>query len=844
MSYLINLKASEKEKFKDDGEWFKKYMKYIIPFGGHHVPDYEKMSAAYKAVNMDLSSFKKQMDLFCNPLGDLADTIQDEITPYPELKKKISVLKGEAIKRNDQLKLQLQSSLSKRKKNEELINKIRQSVEEKVALTIQSTIEQMKGRSQEEVQQYIESIRKSEEPEDLLSKEWLSDLEVFYNKLITFCYQDQNVKMLQSDTIEDAVITDRFFVYNGWRNGRPYFEIRNPLYIGFHKNPNEPFVHKGDWVWYRKTTTLANAIVDYNLTDEQIEQLSLTSGNSLTNKHDAIGGTAEIQVDHSLDDMYYSFDQSAFNKQEGLNQSSQLSRTIKRALIYETHLEFKAFKKIIFLSYLDEYGKQVVEALSSDYEIPSHATKEKYFNRFDQETERYVWFDTITNTEYSAEEIFIPRAYEVVRLGNNVYPVMREVPYQDINIEDPYSSFELNTKGCVFNARNAESISPIQQALPSYFQYLYIKYIQNKELSKYRGFIQSVDVDQIPDDLAKDQNGNEVRDKVTTYLAFMRKSNIDLFSGSQSSLGGLPPSTRSPGSNGFTLGTAVELMNLQNLAELVSREISNSMGISPQREANYTQGSNVADNQQAVINSYTITEPLFFKHSLVWKDAISTWLKQFRKYCQIQMEIHNLKDLSFEIWLSDGTKELLKITPSHLEHADIGLYLVNSSAAEKYAEIMLQSAHAFAQNQGQGIEAVSQIIKDIVSGASPEEIHKRIKIEEQKAYDRQASLQEQQANAQKELQQMQLEARKGEQEFELNFMREKAELERVKALQVEGIKATVLGKQEDTNDNGIPDSVDLAKLAIEQQKLSLSEKQFEHQKEIDKQELSIKRNKK
>ena len=43
-------------------------------------------------------------------------------------------------------------------------------------------------------------------------------------------------------------------------------------------------------------------------------------------------------------------------------------------------LTFKAFKELIFLSYRDEYNKQIVLPLSSDYKIPSYAKKEKKLN--------------------------------------------------------------------------------------------------------------------------------------------------------------------------------------------------------------------------------------------------------------------------------------------------------------------------------------------------------------------------------------------------------------------------------------------------------------------------------
>ena len=76
---MINLKVSEKEKYKNDNQWFKDYMNHIAPFGSNQSPNYDKMSKCYRAVNMDLTDFKDSIKLFCNPLGDLVDTMVDDL---------------------------------------------------------------------------------------------------------------------------------------------------------------------------------------------------------------------------------------------------------------------------------------------------------------------------------------------------------------------------------------------------------------------------------------------------------------------------------------------------------------------------------------------------------------------------------------------------------------------------------------------------------------------------------------------------------------------------------------------------------------------------------------------
>lgn len=831
---MIKLKLSEKEKYKNEGEWFKKHLDNTVPFLMPESDDYKAMVTAYKIVNNDLTDFKKMLKDFCNPLGDDIGEVDEEIQPYPELHNSVNVLKGEIVQRRDQLHLMLLSANAIKSKNQQMFEAIKQSVDEKLGIELQKMEMQMQGMDPKQVEEFIKQLRTQLEPEDLAQKNWLSEVEIFYNKSLEYCNYDQNVLDKRVDTMHDLTVADRMFIYSGWTHGKPTLEIRNPLYCRWHKSPNEKFVHKSSWFAYQKPITLVNAIEAYDLTDDQIELLDTTHGKGLDNRH-ALGSTNKLVFDHTRQDLLLAEAGHTVDKEVGLSQSDFLN--YNNTLVWETHFEFKAFKELIFLTYKDDYGEVITSILSSDFEIPKQATKEKFINRYDMESERYTWIDF--GVEFQAERIWLPRKYEIVRLGDSVYPIYREVPYQTTNIERPFEAFSISTFGGLVNARNAKSVSPVQRAIPPYLQLLYIKHVMNKELAKYQGAIQSIDIDQIPDQLGQDAEGNKIRDKLSAYLATLRKTNKDIYSGTQASYGALPPSTRSPGSNGYLIGTAIELMNLHQLSELVKQEISLAMGISPQRIASFQQGSNVTDNQQSIQQSYAITEPYFFTHSLIWKDALNDWLINWRTYCETQMRIRNLSELSFQYWLPGNIEQILKVTPDSIEHTDIGLFLSSTSSFERYAEIMLQNAQAFAQNQGQGISAVSSIIKDIVSGSSPEEINKRIQIEESKMHERQMQLQQQTIDGQRQLQELQAQAQDKLHEQEKEIIVLKEQERRITELEKIGIQATMLGKQQDLNNNQIPDSVDLANIYLKERDQNLKEKEFSHKVKVDEEKLVL-----
>jgi hypothetical protein len=743
---FIQLKVSEGEKYANDGQYFKDILESVSPSLDPYLPDFAKMKAAYEIINNDLSSFKSKVDLFCDPLGELLATvgeIEEELQAYPVIRNKINVLLGEHVKRNEKHRIVLLSLKAIKEKDKQLLEALTAAVEEELAAEIQAMQDRLEGKSEEEVQAFIEQVREEKGIEKVLGHDFKSDYEIFYNDALKYSERIEAIPTKKLETFKDLLISDRFCIYSGWRFGKPHLEVRNPLYLSYKKDPNERLIHKSDYIIYRKPVTLNYIIDNYpQLSEDDIDSLlSYSYSPSSRDKRNSVltGDAVPIhegpdlkegkRMYNSTDGNFYYIDSTSSNKNIGLNQTDGNLRDYSAGnrLVWETHLEFKSYRQVVFLSYTDDYNERITLLLPNDFEIPKHAVKEKFINKYMVSSERFHWNNGIT--DYTAEVMWIPRKYEVIRLGTDVYPVYGEVPYQSTNLDNPFSNFNLSTFGLIMNARNAKSLSLVEGAIPAYFQYLYVKHVQNRELAKYEGFIQNVDVDQIPKELGIDVDGQLIRDPIATWLAIRKKTSINIYSGSQTTGNRPVPSTRSPGSTATVIGTAADIFNLQQLADLLEKEIGWSMGISPQREAQFSSNTNVTDNQQAIVQSANITEPYYFFHAKVWDDVLNDYLKNFRTWQQryfeeFPEETHNI----LHYIGPDGKDKLFRITPKMLEHIDFGLYSEISQGDQKYMEYMLQNIQPLAQNAGEGVEIISGILKDIFSGASPEEVHKQIQI--------------------------------------------------------------------------------------------------------------------
>jgi len=837
---VINLKVADSLKTED---WYKAIADYYIPSYSNTIAQFDELKKAYEFVNNDLSGFTEEISIFCNPLGeDLIGEIIEELKPFNKIPNKIAAAGGELLNRPKKNKVILLNAKSLANKDKLYLEEIRKSIEERIALELESL--QFQDPKQQE--EFVKQQRSLLEPQDISIKNFLTDSEIFYNKILKYCRYAEDLDTKELEVLNDAMIADRAFTYSGWKHGKPSIEICNTLYTGFHKSPNERWIQKGDYVWYKKSITMSDAIQKYGnqLTDEQLEDLmtySYSYGSRVDKRHD-IFDTPDLVHSYPATETYISLldgkSGDAADKRVGKHQGQGLVRdSTYETLIWETHMEFKGFKEITFISYRNEYNKKVYDILSKDFEIPKEATKENYTNKFGEVTTKYVW-----NQEeviFEAEKMYIPWRHELTRLGDSIIVDAREVPLQPVHLSNPFSNFELSYKGCIFNSRNAKSISPVQRAIPAQLQYYFVKHIQLRELAKYQGYMQDVDVDQIPESLGQDKDGNIVRDPIATWLKMRKTLSTNFYSGSQNSLGGLPPSTRSPGSRGYMLGTAIELMNLQNLLDLIDREISLLMGFSPQREAQYANNSNVSDNQQAISQSYNITEPMFHMLEQIWKYTLNDYLYNMRAYAE--MRLAEDEETIFHYFLPDGTEELLKVTPAMLHHEDIGLFVTSSGASQRYIDMMANMSHSIAQNAGEGIEAVSTLIKAITSGASPEEVHKMIQLESQRQASRAAEMQQKQLDSQEKMSQVQLEIVEKTHQQELEKITLKESLQKERELAKETIKSMgQFDENPDADSDGQLDVIEVMNAELKREKLDLDKAKFQHQIKKDEKDLEIK----
>lgn len=811
---IYRLKVPESKKNK---QWYKEIMEYVVPFNNTAVTDYTKMRAAYGLINNDITIFKEALDVLCKPEGEFFSVpfeIDDEYAIYNRLYPKVMYIVGEMLKRNDKFDVYLNSDLLNKMKEEEFRKVIEESIDEWIQIQMELQDLEKQGASPIEMQDYYEKMRSQPEPQNLADSDYKAELEIFCEKIIDYFYHKFKIKRKKALTIKHAIASDRIFAGVIEKNGRPQPFIFNTLHSGFHKSPNEEDVSKGDYFWYRTALTYAQAYDELHdkVSEEDLNKLSTyvgISNNRPNEKWDIKSGKAEFQRD-------YSFVQGArestdvFEKHVGQSMGTGTNwRYNTERLVWKTYMQFKAYAHVIFLTYTNELGKQITEIVPSSYEIPDDAVKVQYKNRYGMDSSRYEWIDPFGNPMY-AEKLWIPRRYEVTRYGSDIYVDFRQCRFQPTSIDNPFE-FSLGIKGGFFTSLNSEPISLVERAAPSLMQYIFVKKLQNKELAKYEGYIKNIDVSQIPDYLTQDENGEplyEGVDKMAVWRYYRRKLGDSYFDSNVSGTG-IPNPQRTAPVKPEIAGSIAEIMNMQNLLDLIDREMGLQMLVPPQAEGIFMPHSNVQDNMQALNQGYTMAEEFFARHNDIWEEVAGEYLRQFIIYYRQFFEDNPETTETFLSYVnSENHRVTIKITPELLDHEDLGVFIQDTTASDAYRRHMTMNLQAIAQNAGEGVETISNIVMSLTRGDSPADIHKKIMLaskQQQQRMERMQELQERAAAREKqsEFEKLQLES-------QLEMQRDDNEYAHKKEIAALDLYKFTQDKNQDQD--GVPDYIEALKV--------------------------------
>ena len=768
---------------KKTEQWQHDCVNYIIGegnviSGGGDKTQLGEMQTYYNLYNsiFDEKDFKR----ITNPFK-----VEDGFPASPQdfniIRPKVDLLIGEETKRP----MNFQVVRTSQEATSELMDKEKEMLMQYIMAAITARM------SPEEAQQFQQQLQSGEVmPPEAIAKYMQKDYKdvvenAAYHTLVylreKLCLDNEFIKGWK-----DALIAGTEIYYVGVLNDEPYMERVNPLYFSYDKSPDLEFIEDGSWCCRRMRMPITEVYDRYynKLTEKDLNKLNEMLTGRPSNDH----GDKDI-VDNFGGIQMHIYDNPMFDQKS-------------RYAVNVWHCCWKSFKKIYYVTYLDEAGQPQIDIFDETYKK--------------------------NGTEIEVQPDWVIEVWEGYRAGSDLYFGIQPVEYQHVSIDNPNSQ-KLPYCGCIYSNTNSRPRSLVSILKPLQYMYIVLWYRLELAIARDKGKVVNMDITQIPKSM------NITPERWMHYLSSVGVNFINPYEEGWNvpgREGGKPATFNQITSLDLTMSNVIaEYIQLMDKIEQLAGTIS---GITEQRMGAISTHELVGNVERSVVQSSHITEPLFWMHNQCKRHVLNMLLNTAKG----AWEQTGKKKLSYIF--DNGERAYIDIQDKFF-YEDMDVFVSDTSKDMENIQKLQQLIQPAMQNGASLLEAAEVLTND------------NFNIIKQKLLDMQQRQEQMQQQAQEaeqqqaiQLQQMQNEQR----EQELMLEEAKMELERYKIdadnqtkIAVAEISAYRGTEEKDANNNGIPDPMEIAKDATQQRKIASDEytKRYEarQKKEIEDKKIEL-----
>lgn len=561
---------------------------------------------------------------------------------------------------------------------------------------------------------------------------------------------------------KDALISGNEIYYVGVQNDEPYMERVNPLFFSYDKSPDLEFIEDGSWCCRKMRLPVAEVYDRYynKLDEKDLNKLNeMLTGKPMGDMREGdpvdTGGGIQMHI----------YDNPEFDQKS-------------RYCINVWHCCWKSFKKIFYVTYMDETGTPQVQIADESYKK--------------------------IGNELSVEPDWIVEVWEGYRAGSDLYFGIQPIEYQHVSIDNPNSQ-KLPYCGCVYSNTNSKPRSLVSILKPLQYMYIVLWYRLELAIARDKGKVVNMDITQIPKSM------NITPERWMHYLSSVGVNFINPYEEGWNvpgREGGKPATFNQITALDLTMSNVIsEYIQLMDKIEQLAGTIS---GITEQRQGAISSSELVGNVERSVVQSSHITEPLFWAHAQCKRHVLNMLLNTAKGAWQQTGK----KKLSYIF--DNGERAFLDIADKFY-YEDMDVFVSDTSKDLENIQKLQQLIQPAMQNGASLLEAAEILTNDNFN------IIKQKLAAMQKRQEEQAQQQQQaEAQAQQQLQQMQNEAKQQElmlQEAQMDLDRYKIDQDNATKITVAEISAYRGTEEKDANQNGIPDPMEIAKDATAQMKV-------------------------
>ena len=753
-----------------------------IVSGGLHKTPYGELQTYYDLYNsiFNEEDFKK----ITNPFK-----VEDGFPATPHdfniIRPKIDLLIGEETKRP----LNFRVVRTSQEATNELQDKQKQMLEDYM---MSAMMAQLGPEEQQQFQQQLESgeVMPPEGIAKYMDKDYKDIVENTAYHTLTYLREKLNIDNEFIKGWKDALIGGYEVYYCGVLNAEPYMERVNPIYFSFDKSPDLEFIEDGAWCCRKMRMPIAEV---YDRYYDKLEEKDLTKLEEMVSAVPGRNRGEHGPVDDFQGIRLHYYDNPIYD-------------STGKGCVNVWHCCWKSFKKIYYVTVLDEAGQPQVEMVDETYQK--------------------------IGTEVSVEPDWIVEVWEGYRAGDDLYFGIQPVEYQHVSIDNPNSQ-KLPYCGAVYSATNSKPRSLVSILKPLQYMYIVLWYRLELAIARDKGKVVNMDITQIPKSMGI------TPERWMHYLSSVGVNFINPYEEGWNipgREGGKPSQFNQLTALDLTMSNVIaEYIQLMDKIEQLAGTIS---GITEQRQGAVSASELVGNVERSVVQSSHITEPLFWVHNQVKRRVLNMLINTAKG----AWEDTGKQKLSYIF--DNGERAFLDITPKFY-YEDMDVFVSDTSKDLENIQKLQQLIQPAMQNGASLLEAAEILTND------------NFNILKQKLKDmqtRQEQIQQQQQEAEQQqaqmLQQMQNEAKEQElmlQEAQMDLQRYQIDQDNATKIAVAEISAYRGTEEKDADMNGIPDPIEIGNQALQQQKIDSDAytKRYEakQKREIEDQKIQLERDK-
>lgn len=769
---------------KKTEDWKKSCVDYIIgksqggSRNGNNRTRKEEMQTYYDLYNSIYN--EKDLKYVTNPFKQ-QDGFPAMAQDYNIIKPKIDLLLGEETKRPFNFRVVRTSEIA----TSEMQDKAKQMLIDYIQATIMS---KLGPEEQARYQQALESgeIMPPEQIQKYMSKDYKDIAEITAYHSLNYLKNKLNITHEFFKGWKDALIGGEEIYYVGILNGEPCLERINPLYFDYDTETSDlEFIHDAQWCVYEMKLSVTDIYDRYydKLSEKQLnELLDLMSDSAKGGVNPEVRKTS-LDYPHIKTHTINGFSTNPF--EDGSN-------------ISVWHTCWQGFKKIGFVTITDpETGEPVEYVVDETYNV--------------------------TGMELNVEWKWIIETYEGYRAGEDLYFGMQPIEYQFVSADNPNAQ-RLPYTGVIYNNTNSKPRSLVSMMKPLQYMYIVLWYRLELAMARDKGKVVNMDITQIPKSMNID---------VSKWMHYLSALGVNFINPYEEGWdipgreGGKPAQFNQITALDLTMANTInQYIMLMDKIESMLSEIS---GVSKQREGSISSNELVGNVERSVVQSAHITEPWFWTHNQVKREAISMLLNTSKWAWK-----DNKTNLQYI--LDDAARAFITLSDSFF-YEDYDVFVEDTTKNQQQIDALKNLMQPAMQNGASLLDITEIITMDNVTM-----IKNKLEEIEQKRMEQQQAMEQAQAEREQQMLQMQNEVKEEElmlKEAEMDLKKYEIDQNNATKITVAQLNAYRGLEDQDQNDNGIPDTMEIAAQALEERKQASEEasKQFEFNAKMREQQL-------